>query len=345
MTDRPLADPRRRLAPVVRVAPAKVNLTLAVLGRRPDGYHALHSVMVPIGLSDRLSLAIDPRGSAATDSLHVTGLDVGPAADNLVLRAVAEVRRVVGGAWAGGPGPAPGLAIRLDKRIPVAAGLAGGSSDGFAALDGALEAWGASLDPASFAATAARIGSDVPFFGARGPALVEGRGETVTPLPGLRGAPGILLVTPAMAVSTPAVFAAFDAGGGQGSGSARLTSEHLASEVRTGLRAADLVARAGVLAASNDLVAAAGVVAPALIPFRRALFRLVRRPVGVSGSGPTLWVLYDSADEAEAGAALVRTAVADGTLAAPGRSGPLVVATSILTSTDARTGDEERSTG
>ena len=84
-------DPARRLEPVVRLAPAKVNLTLAVLGARPDGFHDLHSVMVPIDLADRLSVAVAPPGGG--DTLHVTGYDPGPSADNLVLRAIAAARR------------------------------------------------------------------------------------------------------------------------------------------------------------------------------------------------------------------------------------------------------------
>jgi 4-diphosphocytidyl-2-C-methyl-D-erythritol kinase len=323
--------------PIVRLAPAKLNLTLAVVGRRPDGYHELHSVFVPLGLADRLSLApLGPGGGSGStaDSIHVEGLDPGPAADNLVLRAVAAARAAVGV----GPGrPAtPSLAVRLDKHIPVAAGLGGGSSDAAAALDGALEAWGADLDPDRRMAIAASIGSDVPFFLAGGPALVEGRGERVTPLAGLRGAPGVLLVTPALALRTPDVFEAFaalaatrGAPGGAGDGSIRMTSEHLASELRPGMAVADLLARAGVLAAANDLRVAADLVLPGLVPFRRALMRITGRPIGLSGSGPTLWALYPSETEAHAAAEVVRAAVAAGTIPALGDGQPSVIATTI----------------
>src|SRR6185436_7910091 len=116
------------------------------------------------------------------DTLHVSGLDAGPPADNLVFRAIAAARAAIGGGHPGGPGPAPALAARLEKRIPVAAGLAGGSSDAAAALDGALEAWAADLPAHERALAAAAAGSDVPFFLVGGPALVEGRGERVTPL-------------------------------------------------------------------------------------------------------------------------------------------------------------------
>ncbi len=323
-----MTDPLARLTPVVRLAPAKLNLTLAVLGRRPDGFHDLHSVMVPLGLADRLSLAALATG-ADGDTLRVDGPDTGPLADNLVLRAIDVARRAVGGGWPGGPGPAPALAARLEKRIPVAAGLGGGSSDAAAALDGAVEAWGASLAPDARRVAATMLGSDVPFFLEPGAALIEGRGERVTPLAGVRGAPGVLLVTPAVPLSTPSVFAAWDARFGRGDGSVRLSSEHLAGELRGGLAAADLVARAGVLAAANDLLPAAADVLPDLVPFRRALFRLLRRPVGLSGSGPTLWALYASEAEAAAAATSVHEALADGSLTGPGEAPPAVNATTI----------------
>ncbi|MEA2611819.1 MAG: 4-diphosphocytidyl-2-C-methyl-D-erythritol kinase [Chloroflexota bacterium] len=320
-------DPLRRLSPIVRIAPAKLNLTLAVVGRRDDGYHTLHSIFVPLTLADRLSVAAV---AGSRDTLHVDGLDAGPPADNLVLRAIAAARVAVGGGWPGGPGPAPALAARLDKHIPVAAGLAGGSSDAAATVDGALEAWGAELDDHVHQAVAAHLGSDVPFFRVGGPALVEGRGEQVAPLDGLHGSPGILLVTPSIAVATADVFTAFDGIRSQGDGSVRMSSVHLAEELRSGLTAANLVARAGVLASANDLLPATSLVVPELVPFKRALSRLLGRPIGLSGSGPTLWALYDSQPGADAAAETVRAAVADGRLGAPGASPPFICATAIV---------------
>ena len=278
-----MSDPLRRLSPVVRLAPAKLNLTLAVVSRRDDGYHALHSVFVPLALADRLSLA---PVAGDRDTLHVTGLEAGPPADNLVFRALAAARAAVGGGWPGGPGPAPALAARLEKRIPVAAGLAGGSSDAAATVDGALEAWGAALDDDARHALAARLGSDVPFFLAGGPALVEGRGEQVVPLTGLHGTPGVVLVTPFVAVPTPDVFAAFDAIRSHGDGAVRLSSTHLAEELRAKLSAADLVARAGVLASANDLLPATSLVVPELVPFKRALSRRAPPPDRAVGLRP-----------------------------------------------------------
>jgi 4-diphosphocytidyl-2-C-methyl-D-erythritol kinase len=323
-----VSDAQRRLMPVVRLAPAKLNLTLAVVGHRPDGYHALHSVMVPIGLHDRLSLA--PSGGNH-DSLHVEGFDPGPPAENLVLRAVAAARAAAEGAARGAGGSTPPLAIRLEKRIPVAAGLAGGSSDAAAAIDGALEAWGVELPAERRRALAAGLGSDVPFFLAGGAALVEGRGERVRPLRGILGVPpGVLLVTPSAAVGTATVFAAFAAGGrGAGGGSARLASEHLAAELDAGLRTQDLLARAGVLAAANDLAAAAAAVLPALVAFRRRLLRVLGRPVGLSGSGPTLWALYPSLDDARAAERALRIALDAGELPTIGDGPPFVAATTV----------------
>jgi len=334
-------DPARRLTPVVRVAPAKLNLTLAVLGTRPDGFHELHSVMVPLDLTDRISVSILPPGSS--DTLHVDGFDPGPLSENLVLRAIAAARRAARPAW-GRAEPPPALAARLEKRIPIAAGLAGGSSDAAAAADAALEAWGVELDGESRRRLASELGSDVPFFLAGGPALVEGRGERTTPLAWLRDGddahdrPGVLIVTPAVGISTPAAFAAWDAGARVVGGAARLASAHLADELRKGLGVADLLARASVLAAANDLAPAASIVEPGLVPFKRALLRLLRRPVGVSGSGPTHWALYPSHAEATAAAEQLRGSIAVGDLPSPGPRDPFVAATRIL----ARTNDPRR---
>jgi 4-diphosphocytidyl-2-C-methyl-D-erythritol kinase len=318
-----------RLTPVVRLAPAKVNLTLAVLGLRSDGFHDLHSVMVPLAFGDRLSLA---RAAGLEDSLHVVSADgrtpVDPSGFDSVLRGIAEARRAVGRTVDAFP-----VAARLEKRIPVAAGLAGGSSDAAAAIDGALEAWGAEPTDEHRHVAAARAGSDVPFFLADGPALVEGRGELVRPLPHLTGEPpGILLVTPAVPATTSAVFAAYDhdpAAAPSNPSSTLATSQHVAGELQRGMRAPDLVARASVLAVANDLAAAADVVVPGLRALRRGLSRLLGVPIGLSGSGPTLWAIYPSLAATEEVAGAVRTAIEAGRLDGPGRSAAFVVATVI----------------
>ncbi len=210
---------------VVRHAPAKLNLTLAVVGRRSDGYHSLHSVMVPLTLGDALTLSAAPAG-ATEDALTISGLSLAVTPDNLVLRAIVATRAAVESAGAvpsgqadAGPaasGGTPFLAARLVKRIPMAAGLGGGSSDAAAAIDAALAVWNATLTPAQATDVAAGLGSDVPFFLARGAALVTGRGEFVEPLPQLEGEPpAVLLVTPQLPISTAAVFATFAGGPGR----------------------------------------------------------------------------------------------------------------------------------
>lgn len=333
---RPVApDPATRLSPVVRLAPAKLNLTLAVVGRRPDGFHELHSVMVPLGLADRLALA---PAHAPADTIHVVGPDgssvpgdPGPPERNLVLRAITTARDALRAS--GVDASLPALAARLEKWIPVAAGLAGGSSDGAAALDGALEAWGVAgaLDAAARLAVAASLGSDVPFFLAGGWALVEGRGDRVTRLPGVRGAaPWAVLVTPAVAASTHEVFAAYAAGVRPPAGASLATSRHLAAELAGGLASDRFLDRAGVLALANDLVPATAALLPALAALRRGLGRLLGRPVGQSGSGPTLWVLYPSEATAAAAVETVRGALADGSLTAPGNRPAFVVTTPLV---------------
>jgi 4-diphosphocytidyl-2-C-methyl-D-erythritol kinase len=319
-------------AGAVEFAPAKLNLTLAVTGRRPDGFHELHSVMVPLAFGDEIEVTIEP--AAGGDRLRIedgAGLSAGPG--NLVRRAVAAARTAV----AAGPTEAdelPPLAARLTKRIPVAAGLGGGSSDAAATLLAALRAWGAALPQEELLEAAASLGSDVPFFLAGGPALVTGRGELIDPLPPFRGeAPAVLLVTPSLPVPTAAVFAAYARGARPAAARAAATlaaSERLAVDLRAGMTAAALLGRAAELAAANDLLAATLSIAPELGPFRDALAGLLDRPIGLSGSGPTCWILYPDCRAAEAAATSIRQAAAGDTLPATGSGGPSVVATTIV---------------
>ena len=310
---------------VTCTAPAKLNLTLAVVGRRSDGYHALHSVMAPLDFGDELTVSA---GDGPFDGLEIEGADLPVSADNLVLRGIAAARAEV---LAVGGVPAPALDAMLAKRIPVAAGLAGGSSDAAAAIAASIDAWQATISRDRAIAVAASVGSDVPFFFAGGIALVTGRGESVEPLPHLRGPqPAVLLVTPGLRISTPAVFSAYAAGARPlDHARARAVSESLASALRRGLTADGLLARAAELATANDLLPAARVVAPELAAFHDALADLLGRPVGQSGSGPTLWALYESMGEAEAAAHSVEGAIASGDLPFVGSGPAFVVATSV----------------
>lgn len=170
------------------LAPAKINLTLEILARRDDGYHNLRSVMVPIGLADELTFRPADRFAFSCDPPALAG-------DNLVVRALDRI----------GLGDAP-LAVSLRKRIPVGAGLGGGSSDAAAVLRAAMaSAFGVPV-MRDWVAVARELGSDVPFFLADGPALVEASGERVTAL-GAAPPWWIVLVDPAVEVATGPAYA------------------------------------------------------------------------------------------------------------------------------------------
>lgn len=167
---------------VVLLAPAKLTLSLAITGRRDDGYHTIDAVMVSLDLADEL--IIDPQGSGVTlvfDDGHRAAGE-----DDLVVRALAAVERDVG--------------VTVRKRIPLGAGLGGGSSDAAAILR-----WAGCSDTD----TALELGADVPFCLAGGRARVTGIGEVVEPLP--FEAMQLTLLTPPIHCSTPAVYAQWDA--------------------------------------------------------------------------------------------------------------------------------------
>ena len=184
-------------------ARAKINLTLDVTGRRPDGYHELASVMQQLDLAD--TLVLEP---AREVSLAVEPPVVAAGEDNLVMRA-ARLLSEYGGVR-------QGAAMRLYKRIPVGAGLGGGSADAAAALEGLNTFWGLGLGPDALRELGARLGSDIPFCLTGGTALVTGRGETVRPLAPLPSVT-VVLVKPLFAVSTAQIYRWWDdlaAGGG-----------------------------------------------------------------------------------------------------------------------------------
>jgi 4-diphosphocytidyl-2-C-methyl-D-erythritol kinase len=299
-------------------APAKVNLTLAVVGRRGDGFHALESVFARIGLYDELvvePLATWERSSAEGDELVIEPADTDgtPAADgttpaatsappylasptDLILRAAAALRRQA-------PPSLPSLRFRLTKRIPAAAGLGGGSSDAAAALVLAALAWDLELDHHGLLALAERLGSDVPFFAsALRFALVRGRGESVVSL-GSPSAPlGVLTITPAAPLPTPDVFAALGFIRERPSSPARRATAALADLVATGADPTAIVALAPELRDANDLWPAAVKVMPSLAWARDDLERHLGVPLLLSGSGPTLVGLYPSPAQASAAA-------------------------------------------
>jgi 4-diphosphocytidyl-2-C-methyl-D-erythritol kinase len=157
-------------------AHAKINLTLEVLGVRPDGYHSLRSVVTTIPLHDDVELEDASPGEVAVE---MTGDGVAvpcvPPEANLAVRAARALQKA--------SGAARGVRIRIVKRIPAGAGLGGGSADAAAVLNGLNELWGLSLPTDRLCVIGAEVGSDVPALVLGGTVLMEGRGETVTPLP------------------------------------------------------------------------------------------------------------------------------------------------------------------
>lgn len=172
-------------------APAKINLSLHVTGRRGDGYHLLDSLVIFADIGDRLHLAPSPEISLAVTGPRAAGVPAD--ADNLVWKAAALMGAGVRGA-----------AITLEKHLPAAAGLGGGSSDAAATLRALAALWGVALPPAS---AILALGADVPVCLAPAPVRMRGIGEHVTPAPELP-ALGLVLVNPGVDVPTGAVFAA-----------------------------------------------------------------------------------------------------------------------------------------
>lgn len=179
-------------------APAKINLHLSVGTRRSDGYHEVLSVMQAVSVYDTLSLSATESGFA----LDVSG-DAPEDESNLVVRATRAM-------W-GTLGRTPGVAIALEKTIPVAAGLAGGSADAAATLVGLNRLWDAGLSRKALEKIGASIGSDVPFCVRGGTAIARGRGEVLSPLP-VRKPLWWVIAVPDATLSTPEVFAQYPGG-------------------------------------------------------------------------------------------------------------------------------------
>lgn len=262
-------------------APAKVNLFLHVGASGPDGYHPLCSLMVFADVGDRVSLA-----PAEALDFAVTGpfaRDLTGGGDNLVQRAAQAMLQAV-------RGPRPPVMLALDKQLPVAAGLGGGSSDAGAALRLLRGAWAQDLSDAALQDLAAGLGADgaACLWGA--PVLAEGRGERLAPAPTLPVTPAVL-VNPRVAAPTGAVYSRFDDLGAFGD----VTPPPLPDAFET------VEELAGWLSfMRNDLEAAAIQIAPAIGDVLSALRGEPETLVAqMSGSGATCFALCASDIEAE----------------------------------------------
>lgn len=284
-------------APLRIRAPAKVNLGLRVLGRRPDGYHLIESLFVPIDLCDELRVEASPGADSG-------GSPASPRESEIHLRVVAEGQP---------PGSVPadernlavraarlflerakrpglGLDVVLYKRIPAGGGLGGGSSDAGAMLRALDRLLPGAVSREELEALALGLGADVPFFLDPQPALVTGIGERIEPLSSLPGL-WLLLVHPGVSLATAHVYAAYDERAGA------LTQREPGSTMRALSRLSD-DSRALAELLENDLEAAAEALCPAIGQLRGRIGRLGALAAGMSGSGATVYGVFP--DEASA---------------------------------------------
>jgi 4-diphosphocytidyl-2-C-methyl-D-erythritol kinase len=254
--------------------PAKVNLFLEVLGRRPDGYHELATLMMGINWFDTLEL-IERADSDVVLQCDAANLSTGR--DNLVVRAAELVRSRLG--------ITAGVEIRLHKRIPMQAGLAGGSSNAAATLAGLNQLWRLGQEAASLAAWGAELGSDVAFFFYGPAAWCTGRGEIIEPTP-LGRQLDLVLACPAVGLSTASVFQALRVAQQPRSG----------QELRNALRSGDLACLGSSL--FNRLEEPAEALCPAVKVWRERLAAASSLGARMSGSGSAVFALAQDAAEA-----------------------------------------------
>lgn len=262
----------------------KINLALDVLGTRADGYHEIRTVMQTVGLHDTVTLTAEQEKGIR---LRTNSPSLPVDRNNLIYRAaelLMEEFRIGGG-----------LSVTLDKRIPVAAGLAGGSADCAATLHGMNRLFSLGLSLEELQERGVRLGADVPYCLMGGTALAEGIGERLTPLP---PAPGrfVLLVKPPIGLSTKEIY------------SRLVLDEHTVHP--------DIDGMVGAIAAhdfdgmiscmGNVLESAALPGHPEIVRIKETLTEQGARAVMMSGSGPTVFAFFDSGEQADAAAAVCR---------------------------------------
>jgi 4-diphosphocytidyl-2-C-methyl-D-erythritol kinase len=259
---------------VVLRASAKVNLALEVLGKRGDGYHEIATVLQAVDLADRLKLE-----TADSLSLHVDDPDLPTDDGNLVMRAARLLQKAAG--------RETGARIGLTKRIPVAAGLGGGSSDAAATLWGLSRLWKLGWPRARLQELAVELGMDVPFFLGPGRAIATGRGDRLAALPG-GGGYALVLVNPKVPLSTREVYGRVPAGWhAEPTG-----TERMVEALRT--------RNAGAVGAAltNNLERVVEPAMPVIGRMKAALLAAGALGAIMSGSGPTVFGMARSLDHA-----------------------------------------------
>jgi len=253
------------------LAPAKLNLSLQVFGKRADGYHNIRSVMVPVSLYDEVTVEEAPAGISV--ECDAPGVPTGTA--NSCHKAAALFL-----AWAGTPA---GVRIRIRKSIPAESGMGGGSSDAASALKGLIALTGKQPPPEALQAMAIGVGADVPFFLPGGAALVEGIGEHLTPLPW--NVPfHAVIVRPAFGLSTREGYARLGREPGAPPPRGRVPAFRTFSEVASIVR--------------NDFEAAWDSSCPEIGAIRRELTSAGAAAAGLSGSGSAVFGLFPSEEAA-----------------------------------------------
>ena len=289
-------------------APAKINLHLEVLGLRPDGFHELAMVMQTIDLADTLVLQTT---ADAAIRLSTNRADLPTDGSNLIVQA-AEMLRSRSGF------PELGAHIQLEKRIPIGAGLAGGSSNGAAALVGLNALWGLGFSAHELGLMAAQLGSDMPFCLDGGTQLCFGRGEQLEPVdPPAGPALAVLLIKhPASHVSTPWAYGRCKAMRADFYLDQEEDFEQRRNALRTGPLLQALAGGVDVPPLRNDLQL---VVEPEVDSVQQglALLRQLDGPttplaVAMSGSGPSSFALFDSLPRARAAQQQLETQLIDG---------------------------------
>lgn len=271
-------------------APAKLNLYLEVLGRRTDGFHELETLLVPVQLFDDLHWSpacesASPGCSLAIRSQLPAGTTLS-ATDNLVLRAAHLLAQHAG--------IEPHGHFELTKRIPIQAGLGGGSSDAAATLRLANAAWETQLTENQLAGIAAELGSDVPFFLASGPAICRGRGEQVEPI-GQLPRLNLVVVKPPFGMSTPEVFRELSESAAPTVGRREQSTNRL-SELLAALRCGAISRACAHM--TNRLEAVATRLAPEITQIKYALARAGCWEQFMTGSGSTVVGIARSAIQA-----------------------------------------------
>ncbi|QGG48691.1 4-(cytidine 5'-diphospho)-2-C-methyl-D-erythritol kinase [Heliorestis convoluta] len=278
-----------------KMAPAKINLTLDVLGRRTDGYHQVAMVMQTIDLCDTLRVR---RRDDKRIFLHGGNDEAPPDQSNLVYRTVQLIAET--------KGLKSGLDIYLEKKIPVAAGLAGGSSDAAAMMKLLNQLWEMQLSPQDMERELAKLGSDIPFLVQGGTALATGRGEQLQPLP---AAPPfwVLLIKPPFGVSTPKVYQALQAPLWQGEPESDQQLALTANTV-TIIEALQKNSYEAMIAAlGNDLEQVTLQWHPELKEYKQILLDAGVDQAMMSGSGPTIMGFVQKEEKARAIADAVAT--------------------------------------